>query len=200
MNLANDISALYLLGIICFALWFFYVHFYQGYRVDKARHELFVIRDEMFDFAAAGGISFTHPAYMMLRETMNGMIRLMHRLSWVSVLMIVLLKKPRGVEEMDFFKSFKKAQSGLDDATKKMLAEYFIRMNVVMGIHIIKSSIVLYSIALVVRVLYSLYSGVKGFTHLVQSLVVKFPGEVGAIDTKAFYDRSSGDKRFADAA
>jgi len=36
---------------------------------------MFALRDEMFDFAANGNISFNDPAYVLLRKSMNGFIR-----------------------------------------------------------------------------------------------------------------------------
>jgi hypothetical protein len=43
---------------------------------------MFGLRDEMFDYAAAGDISFQDPAYLLLRTSMNGFIRYAHNLTF----------------------------------------------------------------------------------------------------------------------
>jgi len=50
-------------------------------RLDEFRQSMFIVRDELFDFAASGSISFNHPAYMLLRQSMNGFIRYGHQLT-----------------------------------------------------------------------------------------------------------------------
>jgi hypothetical protein len=50
-------------------------------RLDIFRQKMFALRDELFDYAHDGNISFDHPAYRLLRSYMNGFIRYGHRLS-----------------------------------------------------------------------------------------------------------------------
>src|SRR5258708_27147164 len=50
-------------------------------RVDIVRQQMFALRDELFDFAAQGGIKFDDPAYILLRHLMNGFIRHAHNLT-----------------------------------------------------------------------------------------------------------------------
>ena len=57
------------------------------YRVDSFRQKMFSVRDEMFDFAADGNISFDDPAYILLRTQMNGLIRYGHQLTVFRTLM-----------------------------------------------------------------------------------------------------------------
>ncbi len=40
-------------------------------RLDCFRQNMFSVRDELFDYAAAGNISFDNPAYILLRLQMN---------------------------------------------------------------------------------------------------------------------------------
>lgn len=61
---------------------------YRDYSVDRFREDLFALRDEMFDYAASGGIEFRQPAYGLLRLTMNGFVR---RADGLHLLRIVLL-------------------------------------------------------------------------------------------------------------
>jgi hypothetical protein len=57
---------------------------------------MFSLRDELFDYAASGKISFTHPAYRLLRQSMNGFIRHGHRLSLFQIVMGTLMWKSFG--------------------------------------------------------------------------------------------------------
>jgi hypothetical protein len=56
-------------------------------RVDSFRQRMFCVRNEMFDFAADGNISFDDPAYVLLRRQMNGMIRYGHQLTVFRTIM-----------------------------------------------------------------------------------------------------------------
>ena len=64
-----------LLIVVLLKLW-------AGFRLDEFRQSVFVVRDELFDFALAGKIAFDHPAYKLLRQSMNGFIRYAHQLTW----------------------------------------------------------------------------------------------------------------------
>ena len=58
------------------ALWWLFYWPYRSYRLDDARHRLFVIRDRLFEAAADGAsIRFEDRAYGMTRMTINGMLR-----------------------------------------------------------------------------------------------------------------------------
>ena len=64
------------------ACWaFLFLKMIPEMRLDSFRQNMFAIRDELFDFAADGNIAFDHPAYMMLRNQMNGFIRYAHHLT-----------------------------------------------------------------------------------------------------------------------
>ncbi len=54
-------------------------------RLDIFRQRMFATRDSLFDYARAGNIGFDHPAYRLLRKSMNGFIRYGHRLSFFQL-------------------------------------------------------------------------------------------------------------------
>ena len=64
--------------VVLLVLWLACV---AGQRVIAFRHCMFVLRDELFDFAKDGNIDFHDPAYNLLRNLMNGFIRYAHRLT-----------------------------------------------------------------------------------------------------------------------
>jgi|SRR5208337_1245025 len=59
-------------------------------RLDIFRQKMFALRDELFDYAAAGNISFDDQAYRLLRQSINGFIRYGHRLTFFRLCMTVL--------------------------------------------------------------------------------------------------------------
>jgi len=50
--------------------------------VDALRQRLFALRDELFDFAAGGGLGFSDPGYTRSRMLLNSMIRFTHKLTF----------------------------------------------------------------------------------------------------------------------
>jgi hypothetical protein len=72
---ASCVAALLVLWLVCVA----------QQRVAFFRRKMFVLREELFDFARAGDIGFDHPSYKLLRNLMNGFIRYAHRLTCFQI-------------------------------------------------------------------------------------------------------------------
>ncbi|HEX6039550.1 hypothetical protein [Longimicrobium sp.] len=62
-------------------IWVLVTFLYRDYRIDLFRQRMFAERDALFDYAAEGGIEFGHPAYTLVRSTMNGFIRFADRIN-----------------------------------------------------------------------------------------------------------------------
>lgn len=71
---------------------------FRAYLRDSFRQKAFTIRNELFDWAADGNISFNDPAYWRLRLMMNGTIRFTHRLSLGELILPVCLYLARRKE------------------------------------------------------------------------------------------------------
>jgi hypothetical protein len=71
-----------------FSLYWLYEVEYKRYRLDKFRDNLFVIRGGLFDAAARGEIPLDHPAHLILRTNINGIIRFSHDLSFFRFLLM----------------------------------------------------------------------------------------------------------------
>ena len=84
-------SAVLLILLIVVFFWF-----WPCVRLDSFRQNMFGLRDEVFDYAASGRISFDHPAYRLLRQSMNGFIRHAHRLTVFQIVMNTLAWKMAG--------------------------------------------------------------------------------------------------------
>lgn len=78
-----SLLSLILLVILIFWLW-------PAQRIDLFRQQMFAIRDELWDFAGADTVSFDDPAYTLLRQLMNGLIRYAHNLTPYRILLSFL--------------------------------------------------------------------------------------------------------------
>lgn len=105
--------------VVLFWLW-------PSVRLDCYRQSMFEIRDELFDYAASGKIAFTHPAYQLLRQMMNGFIRYGHQLSFYQFVMTwAEWKLLEGRESFKWEKKWNTAIQSLDETTREdMLAFY----------------------------------------------------------------------------
>src|SRR5260370_1940014 len=65
-------------------------------RLDEFRQAMFIVRDELFDFALAGRIDFGDPAYRLLRHEVNGFIRYAHQLTFFRLVCTLLYWKGQG--------------------------------------------------------------------------------------------------------
>ena len=111
-------------------LWVLYFWLYRDYRVDVFRQKMFAIRDELFDDASAGLLPFDHPAYGMLRSTINGYIRFAHRMTFLQSLLYLLMsrERPRDVET-SFGGRWERASADLSGDVREALDRYIQRMH-----------------------------------------------------------------------
>ena len=56
-------------------LWVLFHWIYRSYREDLFRNRLFELRQQLFDMGRNGRLDFSHPAYGVLRSTINGFIQ-----------------------------------------------------------------------------------------------------------------------------
>lgn len=91
MTTETQIIHVILSGLGLGALYILYFWFYKDYRVEKFRFELYVVRDRLFDAAQKGVISFDHPAYLLMRKTINRIIRFGHRVKLLDVLVFAVI-------------------------------------------------------------------------------------------------------------
>lgn len=116
-------------------LWIFvFCKMIPDWRLDSFRQSMFTVRDELFDYAAAGNISFDHPAYILLRRQMNGFIRYGHHLTMFRGLMTIAIHKVSGVPvSNDWSKSWRKALVSIEDDSVRRTLERFHRRGMVLA-------------------------------------------------------------------
>src|SRR6266481_3257611 len=128
-------------------LLFFFFWLYRDYRMDLLRQRLFALRDELFDLAQGGALSFDHPAYGLLRTTLNGFIRFGGRLGMVLVLWIVWRRPDKLLEESGergFFQRWLDSRRELDEQTGQKLDGIMTRMHVAVLEHLVLTSLTLF--------------------------------------------------------
>jgi hypothetical protein len=84
-----------LAGLLCLMV------LYNDYRVDRLRQDLFAVRDDLFDEARTGTISFDSDAYVEIRAMCNGLIRFGHTVSLLDFLMFVATTSRETIEEVN---------------------------------------------------------------------------------------------------
>ncbi len=138
----NDTASLSLLYscLSLLGLWFIVFWLFRDYNVDAFRQKMFALRDELFDLAADGIISFDHPAYGMLRNVMNGMIRFGHRLSLFNWLLMVASQAYNAEQALSFSKRWEENTKDLSAEVKGKLVQYQQWMNLMVMRHLLTSS------------------------------------------------------------
>ena len=124
-------------------IWIVLFWLYPDYVTDRFRHRLFVLRDELFDEAARGTIPFDHPAYGLLRTTINGFIRFGHRVNGAQALAFVLLVRPEdasSVRDGGFQERWSRAMRDVDPQVSSKLAAIVRRMHETVLMHLAFSS------------------------------------------------------------
>lgn len=112
--------------------------------VDHFRHEIFALRDDLFDRAAAGAIPFGHPAYGTLRSTMNGFLRWAERLRLLdAVLLLAFTRREDRVTANPFHARWKAATADLSASDRKWLESYRSRIRRVVIRYLVVGSPVL---------------------------------------------------------
>ena len=144
-------------------------------RLDSFRQSMFAIRDELFDFAADGNISFDHPAYVLLRRQMNGFIRYAHQLSVFRILMTAAIHKISAIPEpKDWWTEWEHARNSLtDEHVQKKLHEFHKRAMRLAFKHLIAGSPVLFALMIVAIVQLVLEGATKSLSQLVRMAAKK---------------------------
>lgn len=151
----NELNVIYsLISILFLIALLFWLS--QDYWVDSFRQQMFSLRDELFDDARNGRISFDDSSYGMLRSSMNGFIQFGHRLNiWQVILLNIIASKEGGVGTKSFYKRLEEGMQNNTAEQKELITNYYLRMNFCVIKHIINSSIIL-TVTLIVPVIFFL--------------------------------------------
>lgn len=116
---------------ICMLL-FVLLPLYTSFRVDKTRQSLFAVRDDLFDRAVRGEISFDSEAYKTTRLILNGLIRFTHRASVLRVWLMIKI----GVRKSEFIsREIEAAFNASNDQDRQLCTRVLFEANKVCAMH-----------------------------------------------------------------
>lgn len=181
----ESLTCLALLSVLLFSLL-------PTHNLVSFRQKMFELRDELFDFAAAGKIEFNDPAYRLLRQSMNGFIRYAHRLTFFS-LCITLLKIWVGGEKLsfDWQNKWQRALEDIkDEDVKKAMKELHLRENQLVAFHVVGRSPALINFLILLIVAVLIQRGLQNLKQLVTEASVKAVRKV--IDVRFLEEKAAG--------
>jgi hypothetical protein len=117
-----------------FALWIVVYYLWRDFRHDAFRDDIFSIRDEMFLYAAEGNISFDNPAYTILRNRMNVLLRHGHEFTLTRMALIV--GTHRGTKN-EIVAKWEAAVAELPDNTQAKMREFNICVAIFVLQHVV---------------------------------------------------------------
>jgi len=118
-------------------LWIIVCYLWGDYRNDAFRDHVFSIRDRMFLYAANGNVSFSHPAYAILRSRMNALLRHGHEFT-LTRMVLVLTTHPTVKSESTV--KWEAALAQLPEETQSKLKEFNLCVAVAVFQHMVYCS------------------------------------------------------------
>ena len=158
------------LSILLLTVWFFWL--YRDYRMDLLRQRLFTLRDELFDVARGEELPFEHPAYGLLRTTLNGFIRFGGRLGMVMVLWLVWRRPDKVLADAGvggFVERWSESSRELSAVTRDKLGSIITRMHLLVLEHLVFTSLTLLLSLVPLVVLALIEIGRQRFLNLLRS-------------------------------
>ncbi len=139
-----QLGSLLHLGFGVTLLWLLVYVGVRPYRIDRVRNELFAIRNQLFLFAARGGISFDDPAYTLLANRINAVIRFAHTITFTQLILYSVNEKltpTPGLVEQE--RKFAAAIADLPEGAKATFTAIHQRSTQTIALHMIFGSPVL---------------------------------------------------------
>lgn len=121
------------------ALWFFVYHLWRDYRLDAFRDHVFSVRDRLFLYAAKGNINFNHPAYTILRDRMNVVIRYAHEFT-LSRIFLILVTHNYQVRSKAIVRWEEAVEALPNEMTRQKMKEFSVILAVAMLQHMVYRS------------------------------------------------------------
>lgn len=133
----ETINILLLLTIVL-GLWWLWCVLHNQYRIDYLRHQLFSIRDDLFEEALETGLPFNSKAYCLTRNTLNSMIRFAHDISITRVVAsYILMSDYRKLIVSEYNKNINQALSEIEPGQKKSVARAMDEMHLAVIEHLV---------------------------------------------------------------
>jgi len=131
-------------------LWgIFYLSFRQFF-LDNLRQRLFAIRDELFDFAADGGIAFDHLAYRGLRDNINSLILFGDKLTFSRALFAALAAQPESAVVREY-ELWTKAVDELQPLARRVVINTHVQAQMAVIRYLFARSLLLYLLSWLIQ-------------------------------------------------
>lgn len=155
--------------IALFFLVIGYFWLYQKQRADIVREKLFAVRNDLFDEARNGNISFDDEAYKLLRGIIQKAIYNADKIDLWHILAfnIFVQKKIEATQELNFTMRLQNAMEQLSLEERSIVSKYLFEMNKTLVFHVITTNIVLVFFVLLPWALFKI--GIKLTIKKVQS-------------------------------
>jgi hypothetical protein len=145
-------------------------------QVDSFRQRMFAVRDELFDYAADGHISFEHPAYVLLRRQMNGFIRYAHHLTVFRMLMTIAFHRIRRTPSpsIDWQTQWQDAVNSVQDerVRQRLRNFHYVALTIAMR-RLLFGSPILWAVTLVFATQMLFQGAVKGLRQWIKAAAEK---------------------------
>jgi hypothetical protein len=129
-----DIAIVIRSVLALFALWIAVYYLWPDFRHDSFREDIFSVRDEMFLYAAQGNIDFGNPAYTILRDRMNGLLR--HGHDFTLTRMALIMSTHSSIKS-DSIAQWEAAVNELPADTQAKMRDFNIRVAIFVLQHVV---------------------------------------------------------------
>ena len=122
-------------------LWILFHWQYASYRQDLLETRIFYLRQELFDLARAGKVPFDHPAYGVLRTTMNGYVKVSPRFNLVGLILFFLMFREELKGREDYVARLERLSSDLPEEVREDLRTLVGELDNVVICHLLFTSL-----------------------------------------------------------
>lgn len=160
--------------VLAVVLLAFLVFKWREYRIAALRDRLFALREELFDYAADGHVSFNHRAYTRLRMLINSTIRFAHYFTGSRLLAGLLFFRIFGFPKTTFTEEWAEALTTLPSETQERLQMLRFRVVVLLVKHLVTGWSPVLLVFLVCFAVGSLVKGAAKWT--IEAFARQLPG------------------------
>lgn len=127
---------------------------YKKAMLEFYRMDIFELRDELFDYAAEGNISFDNESYQLMRTLLNGYLRYAENLDISRFQKYQKAVKEKQLSSDNFFKQqYSQKSRALTNEQKEKLDKYLLRSAFIAATYMVRKSII-YCIYLSIKSLF----------------------------------------------
>lgn len=133
-----------IVGIINIILFYFIWYIgYKNYFIDLRRHELFQLRNRLFNYALENNIAFDHPAFVDRWKEINGAIKYSHEIHLIFFTALMDIFIYNNKTETEYLKRREDNLKLLDKKDQRFFEKILEEEKLLFGQYLVKSSLIL---------------------------------------------------------